>query len=120
MDSVADTEGIPIAGDENFDLENSQIEESYVPNQPPDDTEVIIAHGDSSNTSRSASTDRYINEDLVPNIFKKSAIKNDNLKKLVQIEEKKLAILEEKRASRSAAIEKPDEDMQFLKSFFPT
>ncbi|XP_046685246.1 uncharacterized protein LOC124370985 [Homalodisca vitripennis] len=38
LDSAA-TEGVPMASDENFDFENSQIEESYASNQPPNDTE---------------------------------------------------------------------------------
>ncbi|KAG8288261.1 hypothetical protein J6590_021026 [Homalodisca vitripennis] len=108
LDSAA-TEGVPMASDENFDFENSQIEESYASNQPPNDTEATEMR-----------TDRDMNDDLVhPNTFKKSAIKKDSLTKLVQIEEKKLAILEEKRGSRHTIIEKPDEDLQFFESLLP-
>ncbi|XP_046685249.1 uncharacterized protein LOC124370988 [Homalodisca vitripennis] len=50
----------------------------------------------------SSKIDNTVKEDLVhPNTFNKRIVKNDHLKRLVQIEEKKMAILEQKR-SRTA------------------
>ncbi|KAG8274886.1 hypothetical protein J6590_098027 [Homalodisca vitripennis] len=66
----------------------------------------------------SSKIDNTVKEDLVhPNTFNKRIVKNDHLKRLVQIEEKKMAILEQKR-SRTAH-EKSDDDMLFFESLLP-
>lgn len=94
------------------------IEESVIDSQEANES-VLTEHDVSSAQGSSENTGKNFKEELLhPNSFKKSSIKNNNLTKLVQLEEKKLAILEGKRASK-AIIDKPDEDMKFYESLLP-
>lgn len=66
----------------------------------------------------SSSKDNTATKGLVhPNNFNKRRAQNQELKKLIQIEERKMAILEEKRAKRAEQM--PDDDMLFFQSLLP-
>lgn len=109
--------------DTNFEEANLEENTNDISLDYPSELQITEGGNDVGNVSTSASVrpssvnEKTMNEGLVhQNNFNKRRAQNPDLKKLIQIEEKKMALFEEKRARRE---EKPNDDMLFFESLLP-